>query len=378
MSEEKKVTPPPFMKSFPGAKPAGAPAAAPATPTVAPSPNIGEMVDLPIAQNAKDFASDQDVRWCPGCGDYSILAQVQRALPDLQISLEKYVFVAGIGCSSRFPYYMSTYGFHGIHGRAPAIASGVKAANPDLSVWVATGDGDGLSIGGNHMLHVVRRNFDINILLFNNRIYGLTKGQYSPTSEKGKKTKSTPMGSIDYPINPILFALGCEGTFVARSLDRDPKHMQEMVKRSEHHKGTSFLEIYQNCNIFNDGAFFDLTEKDVKDDNVVVLKNGEPLIFGKNHEKAVTLDGFKLKVVNIADVPVESLLRYDETNPSLAYILARMDDLEGFPTAIGVFYCAERSTYEQDMKEQIDEAKKKLGPGDLRKLLFSGNTWTVN
>ena len=327
---------------------------------------------------AKDFASDQDVRWCPGCGDYSILAQVQRALPDLQISLEKYVFVAGIGCSSRFPYYMSTYGFHGIHGRAPAIASGVKAANPDLSVWVATGDGDGLSIGGNHMLHVVRRNFDINILLFNNRIYGLTKGQYSPTSEKGKKTKSTPMGSIDYPINPILFALGCEGTFVARSLDRDPKHMQEMVKRSEHHKGTSFLEIYQNCNIFNDGAFFDLTEKDVKDDNVVVLKNGEPLIFGKNHEKAVTLDGFKLKVVNIADVPVESLLRYDETNPSLAYILARMDDLEGFPTAIGVFYCAERSTYEQDMKEQIDEAKKKLGPGDLRKLLFSGNTWTVN
>jgi len=217
MPEEKKTpTPPPFMKAFPGK------VAAPAAPAPTLSPDM--QVDLPVvAQTAKEFASDQDVRWCPGCGDYSILAQVQRSLPDLHIPREKYVFVAGIGCSSRFPYYMNTYGFHGIHGRAPAIASGVKAANPDLSVWIATGDGDGLSIGGNHMLHILRRNFDVNIMLFNNRIYGLTKGQYSPTSEKGKKTKSTPAGSIDFPINPVLFALGCEATFVARSLDRDSK-----------------------------------------------------------------------------------------------------------------------------------------------------------
>jgi 2-oxoglutarate ferredoxin oxidoreductase subunit beta len=370
MPEENKTpAPPSFLKSFPGK-----------AVTTAPAPNPSDlMVDLPIVvQTAKEFASDQDVRWCPGCGDYSILAQVQRSLPDLHIAREKYVFVAGIGCSSRFPYYMNTYGFHGIHGRAPAIASGVKAANPDLSVWVATGDGDGLSIGGNHMLHVLRRNFDINIMLFNNRIYGLTKGQYSPTSEQGKKTKSTPVGSIDFPINPVLFALGCEATFVARSLDRDPAHMREMISRSAAHKGTSFFEIYQNCNIFNDGAFFNLTEKETKEENVVVLKHGQPLIFGKSKDKAVTLDGFKTKVVNVADVPVDSLLKHDETNSALANLLGHMDHQEGFPTAIGVFYCSERSTYEADMAAQIESAKAKAGVGDLKKLLNSGNTWQVN
>jgi 2-oxoglutarate ferredoxin oxidoreductase subunit beta len=335
-------------------------------------------IDLPIAQTAKEFASDQDIRWCPGCGDYSILAQVQRSLPDLNIPRHKYVFVAGIGCSSRFPYYMNTYGFHGIHGRGPAIASGVKAANPDLSVWLATGDGDALSIGGNHTMHLLRRNFDINVLLFNNRIYGLTKGQYSPTSEQGKKTKSTPVGSIDYPVNPVLFALGCEATFVARSIDREPSHMREMVKRSADHKGTSFLEIYQNCNIFNDGAFLDLTEKDVKDDNIVVLHHGEPLIYGKNKDKAIVLDGFTPKSVNVADVAPEAILKHDETNQSLANILARMSEMEGMPTAIGVFLAVNRSTYESELTEQITNAQAKSGVGDLKKLLTSGQTWSIN
>jgi 2-oxoglutarate ferredoxin oxidoreductase subunit beta len=272
---------------------------------------------------------------------------------------------------------MDTYGFHSIHGRATAIASGVKAGNPNLDVWVATGDGDGLSIGGNHTMHVLRRNFNVNILLFNNRIYGLTKGQYSPTSEHGKRTKSTPYGSIDYPVNPVLFALGCNATFVARSMDRDPKHLQEMVKRSSEHKGASFLEIYQNCNIFNDGAFFNLTEKDVKDDNTVVLKHGEPLIFGKNKDKAIILDGFNPKVVNVADVSPDAILRHDETNPMLANILGRMGDLEGFPVPFGVFLSIQRSTYEEELQEQISTAKARSA-ADLNKLLNSGNTWVIN
>jgi 2-oxoglutarate ferredoxin oxidoreductase subunit beta len=366
MADTPKTPPPPPFKMTPPPMKV-APAAVPQTD-----------VDIPVvALTAKDFASDQDVRWCPGCGDYSILAQVQRTMADMGKTRNNTVFVAGIGCSSRFPYYMDTYGFHTIHGRATAIASGVKAANPALDVWIATGDGDGLSIGGNHTLHILRRNFNVNILLFNNRIYGLTKGQYSPTSEHGKKTKSTPYGSIDYPINPVLFALGCEATFVARSIDRDPKHMQEMIRRSSDHKGASFLEIYQNCNIFNDGAFLNLTEKDVKDDHVVALKHGEPLIFGKNKEKAIVLDGFTPKVVNVADVAPEAILRHDETNPMLANILGRMDQTEGFPTAVGVFLAINRSTYEEEMEEQIAMAKSK-STADLNKLLNSGNTWMVN
>ena len=251
---------------------------------------------------AKDFTSDQDVRWCPGCGDYSILAQVQRTFPDLvQTNKEKIVWVSGIGCSSRFPYYMNTYGFHGIHGRAAIIATGVKVANPDLSVWVATGDGDLLSIGGNHFIHACRKNIDIKVLLFNNRIYGLTKGQYSPTSEKGKVTKSTPFGSVDYPFNPLSLALGSDATFVARSIDRNPKHMQEMIKRIGQHKGFALLEIFQNCNIFNDGAFELLTEKDTKDDHVLVLEHGKPMVFGKNQDKGIKLDGAHPIVVDISN-----------------------------------------------------------------------------
>ncbi|MBS1903084.1 MAG: 2-oxoacid:ferredoxin oxidoreductase subunit beta [Bacteroidetes bacterium] len=341
-------------------------------------PSTDAHVDLPVlALTAKDFASDQDVRWCPGCGDYSILAQVQRTMPELNVTRHGTVFVAGIGCSSRFPYYMNTYGFHTIHGRATAIASGVKAANPNLSVWVATGDGDALSIGGNHTMHILRRNFDVNILLFNNRIYGLTKGQYSPTSEHGKKTKSTPYGSIDHPVNPALYAIGSEATFVARSIDREPKHLQETIKRAASHKGASFVEIYQNCNIFNDGAFLDLTEKDVKDDHVLQLKHGEPMIFGKNHDKALVLDGFTPKVVAVADVDASTILKHDETNTTLATILARMSEMEGFPVPIGVLLSIDRTTYESEMTAQINEAKKK-SVGDLKKLLASGNTWMVN
>ncbi|HYM20587.1 MAG TPA: 2-oxoacid:ferredoxin oxidoreductase subunit beta [Candidatus Kapabacteria bacterium] len=342
------------------------------------APPAETNIDLPVlALTPKDFASDQDVRWCPGCGDYSILAQVQRTMPDLHVTRHETVFVAGIGCSSRFPYYMNTYGFHGIHGRAPAIASGVKAANPNLSVWVATGDGDGLSIGGNHTLHMLRRNFNLNVLLFNNRIYGLTKGQYSPTSEHGKKTKSTPYGSIDHPINPVLFAIGCEATFVARSIDREPKHMQEVIKRAYEHKGTAFMEIYQNCNIFNDGAFLDLTEKDVKDDHILVLRHSEPMIFGKQKEKAITLDGFTPKVVNVAEVDPKDILKHDEKDAILATILARMSEMEGFPVPIGIFLSIDRTTYEDEMAQQIATAKQKSA-GDLKKLLNSGNTWMVN
>ncbi|MFQ5770477.1 MAG: 2-oxoacid:ferredoxin oxidoreductase subunit beta, partial [bacterium] len=241
----------------------------------------------------KDFESDQEVRWCPGCGDYSILAQTQRILPNLNIPKEKYVFISGIGCSSRFPYYMNTFGFHTIHGRAPAIASGIKATNPDLSVWVITGDGDGLSIGGNHLIHLLRRNLDINVILFNNRIYGLTKGQYSPTSEFGKITKSTPFGSVDHPFRPISVAIGSGATFVARTMDRDPSHMQNVIKKAAEHKGTSFIEVFQNCNIFNNGAWFDYTEKDSKPENVVYLEQGKPLIFGTQRDKGIRLNGFK-------------------------------------------------------------------------------------
>jgi 2-oxoglutarate/2-oxoacid ferredoxin oxidoreductase subunit beta len=328
---------------------------------------------------AKDFSSDQDVRWCPGCGDYSILAQIQRVMPSLNIPKHNLVFVAGIGCSSRFPYYMNTYGFHGIHGRASAIATGLKIMRPDLSVWVATGDGDLLSIGGNHLIHMLRRNIDTTILLFNNRIYGLTKGQYSPTSEHGKVTKSSPHGVVDYPFNPISLALGAAGTFVARTMDTDAKHLQEMVTRCHKHRGTSYLEIFQNCNIYNDGAFFLYTEKATKSDNVVYLEHGKPLVFGKEMDKGIKLDGFKPVIVNLKDGShsVNDLLVHDEKSRELAFILSEFMDNEGFPAPVGVFLDIERPSYEDELDEQVKSAKEKKGEGDLEKLLFAGNTWEI-
>ncbi len=328
----------------------------------------------------KDFQSDQDVRWCPGCGDYSILAQVQRVMPDLNLPRHRMAFVSGIGCSSRFPYYMDTYGFHSIHGRATAIASGLKISRPDLTVWVVTGDGDGLSIGGNHLIHLCRRNIDIKILLFNNQIYGLTKGQYSPTSEFGKVTKSTPHGSIDHPFNPALLAVGAEASFVARTLDRDPKHLQYVIRRAAEHRGTSFVEIYQNCNVFNDGAFFAFTEKDTKDDNVLALEHGKPMIFGKAKDKGIRLDGFTPTVVSIADgaYSAADLLVHNEKDTILSAILARMADLPKLPRPIGVIYAIDRPLYEAELARQLEAAVTKQGEGDLEKLLNSGDTWMIN
>ena len=330
----------------------------------------------------KDFQSDQDVRWCPGCGDYSVLAQVQRVFPTLGIKKENFVWVAGIGCSSRFPYYMSTYGLHGIHGRAPAIATGLKVARPDLSVWVATGDGDLMSIGGNHFIHACRKNIDLKIILFNNRIYGLTKGQYSPTSEKGKVTKSTPFGSVDYPFNPTSLALGSEASFVARTIDKESKHMKEMISRAAQHKGTAFLEVYQNCLIFNAGAYSDLTNKEIKSDHVVAVEHGEPLMFGKNFDKGIKLDGFKTVVVDLNDGKhtVEDLWVHDETDesPIRAFMLSHMTDDPSMPTPIGVFRQIFKPTYDEGVQAQIDHIIEKDGEGDLEDLLFSGNTWVVD
>jgi 2-oxoglutarate ferredoxin oxidoreductase subunit beta len=329
--------------------------------------------------SAKDFQSDQDVRWCPGCGDYSILAQTQRIMPDLGIPKHKLVFVSGIGCSSRFPYYMDAYGFHGIHGRATAIATGLKIARPDLSVWVVTGDGDGMSIGGNHFIHLMRRNLDLNVLLFNNQIYGLTKGQYSPTSEMGKVTKSTPYGSLDYPFNPAALALGAGATFVARTLDRDPKHMQNIIRRAAGHKGTSFVEIYQNCNVFNDGAFFQFTEKETKDDNVVFIEHGKPLIFGKEKDKGIRLNGFTIEVVSLKDgqFSVHDLLVHNEKDTTLAFILADMTYKPHLPRPVGIFLATDRPVYETEIDNQIAFAREKRGVGDIKKLLSSGETWVV-
>ena len=334
-----------------------------------------------VKLTAKDFVTDQDVRWCPGCGDYSVLAQTQRTLPDLGLPKEKIVWISGIGCSSRFPYYMNTYGFHTIHGRAAAIATGAKLSHPDLSVWVATGDGDLLSIGGNHFIHTCRKNIDLKILLFNNRIYGLTKGQYSPTSEQGKVTKSSPYGSLDFPFNPVTLALGAEATFVARSLDRDPKHLQFVLKRAAEHKGTAFVEIYQNCVIFNDGAFDNLTNKDTKDDNVLFLEHGKPMVFGKNKDKGIIVDGTTPKVVSLTDgkYSVNDLLVHNEFDESvvLAYLLGQMSNHPEFPTPVGIFRQIKRSTLHEDIENQINAVKAKKGEGDLEKFLFSGNTWEV-
>ena len=337
------------------------------------------MTDTSVAPlTKKDFVSDQDVRWCPGCGDYSILAQTQKTMPDLGIPKEKIVFVAGIGCSSRFPYYMDTFGFHTIHGRAPAIASGVKVSNPDLSVWVITGDGDALSIGGNHLIHLLRRNLDMNIVLFNNEIYGLTKGQYSPTSEFGKKTKSSPFGSLDRPFNPLSLALGANSTFVSRTIDTNTLHLQESLKRAHLHKGTSFIEVYQNCLIYNDGAFSHLSDKSVKDDNILDLRHKEPMIFGKEGDKGIRLDGFKAEVVKMGkNISKEDLLVHDEHDRDLAGLLANFTEEESLPTPLGVIFSEDQPRYEELMVDQINLAKEKLGEGDLQKLIAGADTWEV-
>ncbi|MBI2190594.1 MAG: 2-oxoacid:ferredoxin oxidoreductase subunit beta [Planctomycetes bacterium] len=338
-----------------------------------------EIASRPLTK--KDFESDQDVRWCPGCGDYAILSQVQKVLPELGIPREKLVFISGIGCSSRFPYYMNTYGFHTIHGRAPAIASGLRASRPDLSVWVITGDGDALSIGGNHFIHLLRRNLDVRILLFNNRIYGLTKGQYSPTSELGKVTASTPMGSIDYPFNPISLALGAEATFVARTLDRDLAHLHETLRRAAAHRGTAFVEIYQNCNIFNDGAFEVFTEKETKLAHVARLEHGKPILYGPKNEKGIRLKGFQLESIDLskAEARMEDLLVYDAHCPdaTLAMIVSRMTGENNLPLPIGVFRSVSRPCYDDSLNEQVRKAKEMMGPGDLDELFNSGDTWVV-
>src|SRR5688500_11406689 len=309
---------------------------------------MSELIQ-PEKLTKKDFETDQDVRWCPGCGDYSILANVQRMMPELGIPREKMVWVSGIGCSSRFPYYMNTYGFHTIHGRAPAVALGIKIANPELSVWMATGDGDGLSIGGNHLMHCLRRNVDIKILLFNNRIYGLTKGQYSPTSEFGKVTKSTPFGSADQPLDPSSFALGSNATFVARSIDTEASHLSDVIRRAARHTGSAFVEIYQNCNVFNDGAFDLFTERAVKAERQIRVEHGKPLLFGEGNNKGLTLNtktfALEVKTVGEGGVPVEDVLVHDETNPMLAYMLTKMSFPE-FPVALGVLYAVIRPTYD--------------------------------
>lgn len=334
------------------------------------------------ALTAKDFATDQEVRWCPGCGDYSILAQVQKVMPTMGIPRENIVIISGIGCSSRFPYYMNTYGMHSIHGRATAIATGLKAARPELSVWIVTGDGDALSIGGNHTIHLLRRNLDVNILLFNNQIYGLTKGQYSPTSEQNKVTKSTPFGSIDHPFNPLALAMGADATFIARSMDRDPKHLQSMLTRSYQHKGASFLEIYQNCNIFNDGAFEIFTEKATKPAEALFLEHGKPLVFGASQEKGIKLDGIKPVIVELnSGVSVDDLWVHDEKDFYKAQLLIRMFDdprVEGhFPRPFGVFYEVDRPCYEDVMSQQIENAIASKGAGDLDKLLRGNEVWEI-
>lgn len=331
---------------------------------------------------AKDFTTDQEVRWCPGCGDYAILAQVQKVMPTLGIPKENIVIVSGIGCSSRFPYYMNVYGMHSIHGRATAVASGLKASRPELSVWIVTGDGDSLSIGGNHTIHLLRRNFDVNILLFNNQIYGLTKGQYSPTSEADKVTKSTPFGSIDHPFNPLALAMGADATFIARSMDRDSKHLQEMIRRTAAHKGSSFLEIYQNCNIFNDGAFEIYTEKSSKPNEVLFLEQGKPLVFGAANNKGIRLNGLKPEVINITEnTDLSELWIHDETDFYKAQILVRLFDAPNnttyFPRPFGVFYQASRPCYEDSMQLQLDDVIAKKGNGNLNALLKGKETWVI-
>ncbi|MGN9845722.1 2-oxoacid:ferredoxin oxidoreductase subunit beta [Nonomuraea sp. H19] len=330
-----------------------------------------------VKQGLKDFKSDQEVRWCPGCGDYAILAAVQSFLPELGLKRENIVFVSGIGCSSRFPYYLNTYGFHSIHGRAPAIATGLAASRPDLSVWVITGDGDALSIGGNHLIHALRRNVNLNILLFNNRIYGLTKGQYSPTSEVGKITKSTPMGSLDKPFNPISLAIGAEASFVARTIDSDRKHLQSVLREATAHRGTSLVEIYQNCNIFNDNAFEQLKDPAVRDDITLRLEHGQPIA---SASKAVVRSASGgIEVVARDGVSEDQILVHDAHNPdpSIAFALSRLDEPAFEHVPIGVFRSVDRPAYDVLMAEQLEEAVAQKGPGDLSELLMGGDTWRI-
>ena len=340
----------------------------------------GNSMTPPVKLTRKDFISDQEVRWCPGCGDYAILAQIQKVMPELGVKRENMVFVSGIGCSSRFPYYMNTYGFHTIHGRAPAFATGIKASNPELSVWVITGDGDALSIGGNHFIHAIRRNLDLNIILFNNRIYGLTKGQYSPTTVFGQKNKSAPLGVIDYPLNPLSVALAAEATFVARSVDTHTSHLQMVIERAMHHKGVSFVEVYQNCNIFNDGAFDMFADRSVKDERMIELEHGKPLVFGKEKNRGIRMrSDMHLEVVELGNgVSENDLIVHNEKAPDtyLAYMLARME-YPDYPVPVGIFREVQKPTYEEMLSEQIRSAIAKNGPGDLEKLIHSGDTWVI-
>ena len=398
--EAPPAAPPPRTPTLPpgagrgGAKPAGPsikkparppgatrPAAPPAARVVDPEGD-GAALGLPVLTR-KDFVSGADVRWCPGCGDYAVLAAVQRALPELAETKENVVFVSGIGCSSRFPYYMDTYGFHSIHGRAPAVALGLKSTRPELDVWVVTGDGDALSIGAGHTAHMLRRNVDLQVLLFNNQIYGLTKGQYSPTSEVGKVTKSSPYGSLDHPFNPAALALGADGTFVARTLDRDPKHMQTVLKAAHAHRGTSFVEIYQNCNIFNDGAFFDFTERDSKPLRTVFVEDGQPMTYA-NGEKGIVLDGLRLRSVDLdgaqtaGAATADDCVTYDSTDKALALLVtSQMFWDPDLPRPFGVLYREERPTYDAVLNEQVAAVTAQKGPGDLAALLASGDTWTI-
>ncbi len=358
------------------------------SPLLSPVQASGPAAVLPEPKDSftytkQDFTSDQIVRWCPGCGDYSILAQMQKVMPGIcarhKIPRENVVFISGIGCSSRFPYYMNTYGFHSIHGRAPTFATGLKTTRPELQVWVMTGDGDGLSIGGNHLIHALRRNIDLKIVLFNNRIYGLTKGQYSPTSELGKKTKSSPVGTVEQPINPLLIALAAEATFVARTLDTDTKHLQEILERTADHKGSAFVEVYQNCNIFNDGAFESFADIAVRKDKTVILEHGKPIVFGKERNRGIRLRGLKAEVVEFtAGAPPADLLVHDESaeDPTLAYLLTHLNEPE-FPVPLGVFRSERRETYDELVQKQIKTAMAKPGAGNLQALIASGDTWTV-
>ena len=336
--------------------------------------------DTAVTFSRKDYQTDQEVRWCPGCGDYSILAAVQLLFAEMGLRPENQVFVSGIGCAARFPYYMETYGIHSIHGRAPAVATGVALARPDLDVWVIGGDGDMLSIGGNHLIHALRRNVGIKIVMFNNQIYGLTKGQYSPTSEVGKITKSSPFGSLDTPFNPVSIALGAEATFVARTHDMDRKSMLDSLRRAYEHPGAAFVEIYQNCNVFNDGAFEAITAKDARADMLIELRHGEPIRFGADHELGVALNAFgECEIVNVADVGEDRLLVHDEhrDDPSLAFALSRLSHAPTMPTPVGVFRDVARPVYEQSVQVQLAAASERSGPGDLGALIGSGSTWSV-
>ena len=364
----RKPTRPPGMKR---------PAVPPRARTVDPESGDGAALGLPVLSR-KDFVSGADVRWCPGCGDYAVLAAVQRALPELAERRENVVFVSGIGCSSRFPYYMNTYGFHTIHGRAPTVATGLKASRPELDVWVVTGDGDALSIGAGHFVHLLRRNLDVQVLLFNNQIYGLTKGQYSPTSEVGKVTKSSPFGSLDHPFNPAALALGADGTFVARTLDRDPKHMQAVLRAAHDHRGTSLVEVYQNCNIFNDGAFFDFTERDSKPERAVFVEHGEPVTYAGG-TKGLALDGLKLVSLDLAGgASVSDCLVYDAGDRALAGLVAEQAFWsDTLPRPFGVLYRQSRPTYDALLNEQVESVLERKGPGDLQKLLHGPETWTI-